>query len=222
MMKKTRLRILATTGAAAFFGLLIWQCGLRLFTVAGASNYPNMGPGDMVAVNLAHYGLAPPFFDRPVVRWAEPERGEIVLFEPPESDHLRNTNVPRVGRPIPMIKRVVAIPGDTVEMQENRLFINDSPMLYTLHRKIPMTSDPFDDDTLFVATEACDEAARKIAIRTDCDPGLCTFGPIVVPGDCYFLLGDNRDFSIDSRQFGPIHRDQILGRFAGHISRSRN
>ncbi|MCP4901515.1 MAG: signal peptidase I [bacterium] len=202
--------------------LLIWQCGMRVFMISGSSNFPTMRTGDIVAVNLTSYGLSPPLADRQLVRWDEPQRGDLILFAPPATHEPEPDQTQHFGTQPPMIKRVVAVPGDIVELRVNRLYVNDDPLLYTIQRKMPMTSDPWDADTLFVATEHGNGPDRSIAIRSDCDPKRCSFGPVTLTNDHYFVLGDNRDFSADSRHFGPVPRNHIRGRFAGHIRHRTN
>jgi signal peptidase I len=199
--------------------LAVWQCGVRIYTITGLSGYPNIQPGDMVAVNLASYGMFVPLLTNRVVDWSSPQRNEIVLIDPPATVGPRIGNVQTTRLPIPLFKRVVGLPGDEIELRDNRLFVNNEPMLYSLKQKVPLSPNLFDDDALFLATEYGSGIERIIAVRSHCVADLCSFGPVTVPLEHYFLLGDNRDFSVDSRQFGPVHKSRIIGRFAGRVNR---
>ncbi len=107
-----------------------------------------------------------------VYRFTEPERGDIVLFENQQ------------GQEDPLIKRVVGLPGEELELRGGRVYVDGAPL-----------EEPY--------------------LRHDpCKPGLpktCSFGPVTVPEDHYFMMGDNRAGSLDSRFFGPVPEDEIIG-----------
>ena len=90
---------------------------------------------------------------------------------------------------VDMVKRCVGLPGDTVEMVDKRLFINGQQV---------------EDSSYAQRTEP--RIIPRVASRRD------NFGPVEVPEDRYFCLGDNRDFSNDSRFWGPVHRDLVKGK----------
>ena len=168
-------------------------------TVPTGSMRPTIVEGDRIFVNKLAYGLKVPFTTLHLVRWSTPQRGEIVVFFSPR-DGTR------------LVKRVIGVPGDTVQMIDEQLLINGKRAGYA-----PLASAAFADfppaqrtQSLFAA-ETLD--GKKHAVMAT--PGLRAmrnFGPVTVPAGQYLVLGDNRDNSADSRFIGFIPRDSIVGR----------
>jgi signal peptidase I len=167
--------------------------------VPTGSMKPSILEGDRILVNKLAYGLKVPFTTWHLARWNRPQRGEIVVFNSPVDG-------------TKLVKRVVGLPGDVVVMLENRLYINGNPVEY----------DPLAESTIDVlppgergahayADEKLDNAAHAV-MSTPALHAMRTFGPITVPADEYFMMGDNRDNSADSRYIGTVKLDQILGR----------
>lgn len=152
--------------------------------VPSGSMRPTIVEGDRIFVNKLAYGLKVPFTTIHVARWATPARGEVVIFFSPDEG-------------IRMVKRVVGLPGDVVQLMNNRLFINGEPVEYTL-------ADGRMHEKLGGMTHVLDSTQQPMAMHN--------FGPIVVPTGEYFVMGDNRDNSRDSRYMGTIKLDQIVGR----------
>lgn len=106
---------------------------------------------------------------------ASPKRGDIALFEDQQ---------PHVPGDDPLIKRVVALPGETVRLRNGELTVDGEP----LHEP-------------YVENDPCKPG----------HPKTCSFGPITVPQNHYFMMGDNRTNSVDSRFFGPVPEDDVIG-----------
>lgn len=164
--------------------------------VPTGSMKPTIQEGDRVVVNKLAYDLKVPFTTIEIAKWADPQRGDIVvLFSP--ADGVR------------LVKRVIAVPGDTISAIENQLYVNGE--------KVPMTPwvGPIYDDeqgATFVASESLFGRTHKV-MQTPQIPGVPrSFGPIKVPPGKYFVMGDNRDNSNDSRFIGYIDRQRIVGR----------
>jgi len=163
--------------------------------VPTGSMKPTIQEGDRVVVNKLAYDLKVPFTTIEIWKWSDPVRGDIVvLFSPVDGTRL--------------VKRVVAIPGDSISMINNQLYVNDKP--------VPMTkpSGPLDDEEqgmTFVADEVLAGRLHKVMFTPQI-PAVRSFGPIVVPQGKYFVMGDNRDNSNDSRFIGFIERRRIVGR----------
>jgi len=165
---------------------------------------PTILEGDRVFVNKVAYDLKVPFTVRHVAAWSNPKRGEIAVFFSPK-DGKR------------LVKRVIGLPGDTVELRNEQLVINGLPVEYAPpDPTMPRQLTEAERQRSIFATEklpACPHAVMAIS-RV---PALRTFGPVQVPVGRYFMMGDNRDDSYDSRYFGTVARDQIIGQAIGVV-----
>jgi signal peptidase I len=176
--------------------------------VPSGSMKPTIVEGDRIFVNKLAYDLKIPFWpfgQRPyktiqIIRWGEPKRGDIVVFFSPESG-------------IRLVKRVVGLPDDTIEVQNSYLIINGEKLSYE-----PITQPGFNDLRLdersshdfYMETIADKKHAIMISQykRTDGPP----FFKTTIPKNRYVMIGDNRTNSNDSRFWGFVDRRQIVGR----------
>ena len=111
-----------------------------------------------------------------------------------------------------LVKRVVGKPGDTVQMSGNVLFLNGRPLAYCQTDRDCPVHLPGDVTATGVLTmEGLDETVHPVLSIPDLG-AMRSFEPVAVPQGCYFVLGDNRDVSRDSRYFGFVPRESILGR----------
>ena len=166
--------------------------------VPSGSMKPTIVEGDLVLVNKLSYDLKVPFTTRHLAQWGDPARGDIVVFFSPR-DGTR------------LVKRVIGLPGDTVELRNDVLLINGVPQKYSLQDPAGFKRDVFEDRSPVVAVEhlgACDHYVMALPGRM----ALRTFGPCAVPPGRYFMMGDSRDNSTDSRFIGTVARDQIVGK----------
>lgn len=159
--------------------------------VPTGSMKPTIVEGDRIFVNKLAYDLKVPYTTWHVAQWDDPQRGDIVVFYSPE-DGKR------------LVKRVVGVPGDSVSMQNNQLIINGEKIKYE-------TIDDFRDSGQYHFMECLSGVRHPIAISPH-RPALRSFGPVMVPEGCFLMLGDNRDNSADSRYFGLVERNRIVGR----------
>jgi signal peptidase I len=161
--------------------------------VPTGSMKPTIQEGDRVVVNKLAYDLKVPFTTIKIVKWGDPKRGDIVvLFSPVDG--------------IRLVKRVVAIPGDQVELRENQLFINGK-----LAEQSPVAvTELADYGRAYVMAENLYGHSHQMMITPDI-PAVRSWGPETVPPGKYFVLGDNRDNSNDSRFIGFIERRRIVG-----------
>jgi signal peptidase I len=167
--------------------------------VPTGSMKPTILEGDRILVNKLSYDLKIPFTRIHLATWANPKRGDIVVFLSP-ADEIR------------LVKRVVGLPGDRIELRENRLFVNGEPASYnSLEEKISKQVNLEERSLHFFAREEFGESNHPV-MSTPQMPAMRSFEPIKVPEDCYFVMGDNRDNSKDSRYIGSIRRDRIVGR----------
>lgn len=168
------------------------------YDVPTGSMKPTILEGDRIVANKLAYNLRVPFTTWSIVGWDNPERGDIVVFLSPE-DGKR------------LVKRVVGIPGDTVAMHNNQLFINGEALRYeTLSRESLKTSMPFDDVGLQFYLEDL-TGHKHTTMVTPFQPSMRSFATVTVPDHHYFMMGDNRDNSADSRYFGFVDQKEILG-----------
>jgi len=162
-------------------------------TVPTGSMLPTIVEGDRILVNKMAYDIRVPFTHIALVKLADPVRGDIVVFDSKKADEK-------------LIKRVIAVPGDTVMMQDNRLYLNGKPLVYTsqaLSASSPANVTEWQEELLGIVH----------SIRLNPQPSqLANFGPVTVPDNHYLVLGDNRDNSADSRVIGFVPRDEIVGR----------
>jgi signal peptidase I len=166
--------------------------------VPSGSMKPTILEGDLVLVNKLSYDLKVPFTTRHLMQWGDPGRGDIVVFYSPR-DGTR------------LVKRVIGLPGDTVQLRDEVLYLNGVAQHYSLKDSKAFARDVFEDRNPVVAVEhlgSCDHYVMALPGRA----ALRSFGPYVVPAGRYFMMGDSRDNSTDSRFIGTIARDQIVGR----------
>ena len=167
--------------------------------VPSGSMYPSVLVGDEIFVNKLAYDLKVPFIGKQITRWADPQRGDIVVFYSPEDD-------------VRLVKRVVGVPGDVVVMVNNHLIVNGTPAEYSAVTGYvaEQTEHKFADQQ-HIYSEKIESVSHPMMV-TPTKPAMRSFGPVVVPLGQYLFLGDNRDNSKDSRYIGLVSRDRIIGR----------
>jgi len=172
--------------------------------VPSGSMKPTVLEGDVVFVNKLAYDLKVPYTTHQLARWGDPARGDIVVcFEP--------------GKGTRLLKRVVAQPGDTVELRRDVLFLNGQRLAYS---ELPAGAagvaalDPKERRAAVFAREQLGRHPHAVMVLPQM-PAMRSFGPYTVPAGSYFVMGDNRDNSEDSRYFGFVPRDQIVGQARG-------
>lgn len=167
--------------------------------VPTGSMKPTILEGDRVWVNKLAYDLKVPFTTWHLAEWAEPQRGEVVVFFSPANGQR-------------LVKRVIGLPGDTLELRDNRLFLNGRAVDYaTLDAAIVHAIPSAQRQHHNFASEQLAERRHPV-MATPALPAHRSFAPTTVPAGHYFMLGDNRDNSLDSRYFGTVPREQIVGR----------
>ncbi|MEI6801918.1 MAG: signal peptidase I [Burkholderiales bacterium] len=166
--------------------------------VPSGSMHPNILEGDVVLVNRLAYDLKVPFTHTALARLGEPRRGDIVVFNSPQDDVL-------------LIKRLVAVPGDVVEMRGKRLLINGAQADYAL---LGTSTEAADHGMTLPAQQVREQwgdQQRTIQWLPDLNTA-SNFGPVTIPADQFLMLGDNRDNSRDSRYIGLVPRHLMKGR----------
>jgi signal peptidase I len=166
--------------------------------VPTGSMKPSILEGDRIFINKLAYDVRVPFLGWRLFKTSDPQRGEVVVFDSP-ADGTR------------LVKRVVGLPGDVIQVIDNRLWVNGRPADYQpLDRRIVNQIDATEQPQHRFAAERIDGPAHPVMVTPGAE-GLSSYGPVTVPAGHYFMMGDNRDNSLDSRIFGFVRRDAILG-----------
>ncbi|NKB15210.1 signal peptidase I [Ralstonia solanacearum] len=173
--------------------------------VPSGSMNPTLIEGDFILVNRLAYGIRVPATTVWLKRGNEPRRGDVVVFSSPENG-------------TKLVKRLIGLPGDVVEMRGEALYINHqrlacTPLPDVAPGALPQATAAQPHD---LWTEALPDHPHPVMVLPKV-AALRSFGPIVVPADQYLMLGDNRDNSRDSRYFGLVPRQNLIAR-ASHVA----
>jgi len=160
---------------ALILALIIKTFLIQAFKIPSGSMIPTLLKGDQILVNKFIYGTRIPLSDVKVLEIREPHRGDIVVFEYPED------------RNVHYIKRLIGLPGDTIEIVNKAVFVNGE--------KYDVPQAQYEDPEVLPSA---------ISVRDN-------YGPLVVPPHCYFMMGDNRDNSRDSRFWGFVDNVELVG-----------
>jgi signal peptidase I len=157
--------------------------------VPSGSMQPTIVEGDRILVNKMAYDLRLPFTHLSLLRIADPERGDIVVFDSDASGKR-------------LVKRLVGLPGDVVALDHNILSINGAAAAYRVVGSTKLTTD---------SLERLPGLEHLVRVHKR-GSALSSFRPVRIPQGYYLAMGDNRDNSADSRVIGLVPRDEIVGR----------
>lgn len=178
----------------SFFPVLLFVLVIRSFVfepfrIPSGSMMPTLLQGDFIFVQKFAYGLRLPVLENKIIETGEPERGDVVVFRLPENPSIN------------YIKRVIGLPGDTVVLEDQRLTINGEEMPLEVADDFSRTNPRF--------IETLDGREHSIYILSfDYTPKAGTY---TVPEGHYFVMGDNRDRSKDSRYIESIPESHLVG-----------
>lgn len=184
--------------ANSFFPVLLLVLVIRSFLVEpfqipSTSMVPTLEVGDFILVNKFAYGIRLPVIRNKVVSIGEPKRGDVMVFFPPHENRY-------------FIKRVIGLPGDRIDYVNNQLFVNGEKVPETLIAQRPAFKPTFEiyEETL---------GDVKHSTRKELQPfhNLSVSGEIIKEGH-YFMIGDNRNNSSDSRVWGQVPEENIVGK----------
>jgi len=172
------------------------------FKIPSGSMIPTLLIGDFIVVNKFSYGIRLPVLNKKVFEVGEPKRGEVVVFRYP------------IDTSVNFIKRAVGLPGDTITYRDKQLFVNGEKVIQTPSGRFKSTdvkcTTPSTDAVLL--DEQLGETSHKILLHNNSGG---RNGQWVVPEGHYFMMGDNRDRSNDSRAWGFVPEENLLGRAVG-------
>lgn len=168
---------------------------LRAFKLTTPSEAPSINIGDSILVNKAAYSLQLPYSNVTLVRTGSPKRSDMVLVLLP-------------GRKSFAPKRVIGLPGETIEFRENRVLVDGCMLPLT-----PLNRTDFNwvAPANRIGSDVYNEDGHWISFTPG--KGLCrNHAPVALSAHQYYLVGDNRDDSLDSRIWGPVGEERILGK----------
>lgn len=167
---------------------------VQTFVITSGSMENTLLVGDYLIVNRAAIGSRIPGTDFRIPGYSEPHRGDVLVFDPPHEPDLK------------LVKRLVGMPGDIVEMRDKVLLVNGEAVdeAYVQHE------DPTDERHPWMEWQA--EYVAEGVERSTYRPTRDNWGPLKIPEDRYFMLGDNRDTSLDSRYWGFLEGWRFEGR----------
>lgn len=188
--------------ARSFLPILLMVFAVRSFAfearlIPSGSLKPTLLVGDFILVNKFEYGIRLPVIHKKIFSLHEPKRGDIVVFRPPPSE------------PVDLIKRVVGVPGDHISYINKTLYING--------KKAPTAFEKFDtDEYKNLSWEVAQFQENLLGIKHSIyqipNKSKDDFYEVVVPPGKYFMMGDNRDDSADSRYWGFMPEENIIGK----------
>lgn len=188
---------------AVILALIVRWALVEAYMIPTSSMMPTLMANDHIFVNKLVYGIRRPFSDDWIVRWGAPKRGDVIVFRRADSSGEF------------FIKRVIGVPGDRIFIENNNVYVNEA----LAERRVPtpeereqLADEKLEDFSLWI--ESLDGESYGVYYGSENTPS-APLGPIEVPFGSYFVLGDHRDLSDDSRTWGPVRfvsQDSIIGR----------
>ena len=176
-----------------FVVLIIRSFFIEPYKIPSGSMIPTLMIGDFILVDKNIYGYKLPLTDITLIDNEDPQRGDVVVFKYPEN------------KKINYIKRIVGLPGDRIIYKNKRLYVNN---IEYSHTQIGHNFDPVEiaDGQVYIENNS----SKGYLILNQSSPPF-NF-EYQVPDETYFVLGDNRDNSNDSRYWGPVPRENLVGK----------
>lgn len=189
---------------AILLALFIRTFIIEAFKIPSGSMKPTLLIGDHLLVNKFNYGIKLPFLDKYIIRFKKPERGDVVVFKYPKEES------------VDYIKRVIGVEGDIIEIRNNQLYVNNKKIEnQPIEKKVKkQLIDIYNDNEMSDADAYQEVIGKKQHIILD-QPNKNKnefFGPVTVPKNSIFAMGDNRDNSQDSRYWGYVKLEKVKGK----------
>ena len=184
---------------ASLFPILAFVLIFRSFLfepyrIPSGSMIPNMVVGDFILVKKYEYGIRLPLTNKKILDNKQPNYGDVIVFQYPQD------------RRINYIKRVIALPGDYVEYIDKQIFINGLKYKLTKTKNNIISSMDLADNNLFIENTSF---SKYLIMKNNSRDQDFSYK---VPENTYFVLGDNRDNSNDSRYWGPVPESHLIGK----------
>lgn len=189
------LEWLKSLGVAVLLFVILRSFLIQTFVITSGSMEQSLLVGDFLMVNRLAIGGRVPLTQIRVPGYSEPRRGDVLVFDPPHEDELM------------LVKRLIGMPGDTLQMREKVLYRNGEAQVEPYAEYLDAGGDDrhpwmeWQEDHLVSTVD-----------RGSYAPTRDNWGPIVIPDERYFMLGDNRDRSLDSRYWGLLEGWRFEGR----------
>lgn len=182
--------------------LLLRSFLVEPFRIPSGSMMPTLLVGDFILVNKFSYGFRLPVANTKIMEISKPERGDVVVFRYPEDPT------------IPFIKRVVGLPGDNIEYINKMLYVNGEPIIQQIDipRYIGVGSGSNMTGNELRTEYLSTDVAHDILINPQRPEFPTKYSKLTVPEKSYFVLGDNRDNSKDSRYWGTVPEENLIGK----------
>ena len=200
MFKKETRESFTSIGIAILLALIFRSSVASPYKIPSASMVPTLKVGDFIFVSKMSYGLKLPFTNYNLIQFSPPKRGDVVVFIEPRH------------RELDYIKRVVGVPGDQIELKNDKLYINDQLVKREEFEDSSLLRDYPTPHIRDVATTYKEEINGKSITMMEISPITENFGPVTVPEGHLFMMGDNRDNSGDSRMWGFLPMENVRGR----------
>ena len=179
---------------------------IAAYRIPSGSMIPTLLVGDWLFVNKLVYGPHIPFTSISLPGYAEPQRGEVIVFESPYQADNAPDYTPT------LVKRMVGMPGDTLFMRQGLLYVNGIAQRQGFGAANPAAAAGADSpDPVFAWEHAVEIKQSRFGVPPSA-PSHDTWGPLLIPPGRYMMLGDNRYESKDSRYWGLVPRENVRGR----------
>jgi len=186
------IEFLASLGPIFGLVLVLRSFVMEPFQIPSKSMVPTLKVGDFIVVNKWTYGLRLPVLRNKFLDVGNPKRGDVVVFFPPHESRY-------------FIKRLVGLPGDKINIINGTLFVNNEMIEQT-----KSDIEPGNSRSVVMSEKL---GIKQFAIQKNLRPSrLSQNFSATVPRDHFFMIGDNRDNSSDSRVWGPVPKDRIVGK----------
>lgn len=170
------------------------------FIIPSGSMIPTLLIHDHIAVNKFRYGIKVPFSNLFLIQWSHPQRGETVVFRFPDNPDVF------------YVKRVVAVAGDQIEVRDGNLVINGEVIPQTaLPLDVPVKNIAFEPSFDYFLENHLSSVTEEAHVVRYRNKSASFFHPVTVPPNSFFAMGDNRDQSSDSRFWGYVPEQNLIG-----------